>query len=63
MLRRFLKEVTRVKDEIFISGGVSSRGRGGILMPDGSPVPLEVIMVQFGVDENVAREIAARRSP
>lgn len=61
MLKRFLKEVTRVRDRVFVEGGVSSSGRG-IRMPDGSPVPVEVIMREFGVPRAEAEKIAARRS-
>jgi hypothetical protein len=61
MLRSMLKEVVRVKDRIAVVGGLSSTGRG-IRMPDGSPVPVETIMKEFGVSREQAEEIAKRRS-
>jgi len=55
----FFKELVRVKDRLLLKGGVSSTGRG-IRMPDGSPVPVEVIMREFGVSREQAEEIAKR---
>lgn len=61
MIRKLLKETARVRDRITLTGGVSSTGQG-IRMPDGSPVPVEKIMVEFGVSREEAEKIAARRS-
>lgn len=58
---KLLKDVPRVMDRIQIVGGVSSTGRG-IRMPDGTEVPVELIMEKFGVSQEKAEEIAARRS-
>ena len=55
----FLKELVRVKDRLLVKGGVSSSMRG-IRQPDGSPVPVEVIMREFGVSREQAEEIADR---
>ena len=60
-VRKLLKDVPQVVDRIQVIGGVSSTGRG-IRMPDGAPVPVEIIMQQFGVNREKAEEIAARRS-
>lgn len=55
----FLKDVVRLKDRLTVKGGVSSTERG-IRMPDGSPVPVEVIMREFDVSREKAEEIASR---
>jgi hypothetical protein len=62
MLRKFLKEKTRVLDALRIFGGKHASGERGIRMPDGSPVPVEHIMSTFGVDHARAAEIAQRQT-
>jgi hypothetical protein len=61
MIRSLFKEVARVRDKLIVEGGVSSTGRG-IRMPDGTAVPVEKIMVEFGVSRQEAEKIALRRS-
>lgn len=52
-----------MKDILRVVGGVSSTPtHQGIRMSDGSPVPVEVIMEQFGVSREEAEKIARRPS-
>ena len=61
MLRRVIKEAVRVRDRLTVTGGVSST-KCGISMSDGSPVPVEKIMVEFGICREKAEKIAMRRA-
>ncbi len=58
---KFFKDIVRLKDTLKVSGGVSSTGRG-IRMPDGSPVPVETIMREFGVSQEEAEKISKRNA-
>lgn len=59
MIRRILKALDSVKvlDSLKIFGSKPSKRAGGLRMQDGSSVPVEVIMVQFGVDKDRALDI------
>lgn len=63
MIRQLLKEKARVLDSLRVVGG-GRRGPPfrGMRMPDGSPVPVETIMEQFGVDRARAEAIAKRQT-
>jgi hypothetical protein len=62
MLRKLLKERTKVLDSLRIFGGRRAAGERGMRMPDGSPVPVEHIMKTFGVTRERAVEIAQRQT-
>jgi hypothetical protein len=61
MLRRVIKEAVKVRDRLTVTGGVFSTKRG-ISMSDGSSVPVEKIMIEFGICREAAEKIAMRRS-
>lgn len=63
MLKKLLKkkDTARVVDSLKIFGGTKST-RGGIFMDDGSPVPVELIMEQFGVSQDEAERIVRERT-
>ena len=56
------KDAAKITDRLRMSGGGKRPGYRGIQMPDGSPVPVEVIMKQFGVNQLQAGQIAERMS-
>ncbi len=60
MIRSLFKDVPRVLDRIRVSGGAGRAKFRGIRLPDGSPVPVEVVMEQFQVSREAAEKIAAR---
>lgn len=64
MIRALIKrlvDIPRVRDVLKWSAPRSAtRTRGGIVQPDGGPVPVDVIMVQFGVSREAAETIAKR---
>jgi hypothetical protein len=62
MLRKLLKEKTRMLDTLRLFGGKRAAGERGMRMPDGSPVPVEHIMKAFGVNRDRATEIAQRQT-
>jgi hypothetical protein len=57
-----LKEVTRIKDRVFVSGGVRTHDRGGLVSADGKPVAPELIARAFQVSIEEATEISRRMS-
>lgn len=62
MLRKLLKETPRVLDGLRLFGGRRRPEFRGMRMPDGSPVPVELIMKTHGVDRARAEDIARRQT-
>lgn len=57
-----LKEVPQILDRLLIRGGGRMPRFRGIRMPDGSPVPVELIMQAFGVGREEAERIQERQT-
>jgi len=62
MLRKLLKERAHLVDDLRIFGAQKTTFARGIRMPDGSPVPVDIIMKNFGVPREQAEEIARRQT-
>lgn len=58
MIRRLMKslDAPRMWDHLLVLGGRRGR-RGGLRMADGSQVPVELIMQNFGVSREEATKI------
>jgi len=54
------KDKAKIFDRLRVTGGGEKPGYRGIRMSDGSQVPLETIMTQFGVDRERALKIQKR---
>ena len=60
-MRVFKKDVAKVKDKLMVLGGkLLGTKKGDYKMEDGSPVPVGIIMENFGVSREEAEKIAAR---
>ena len=61
-VQKFFKELPRVTDRLRVQGGLRNPDFRGMRMPDGSPVPVELIMETYGVDRPAAEKISQRNS-
>jgi len=58
---RVFKDIAKVKDTLRVLGGkLMPQQKGDYRMADGSPVPVGIIMENFGVSREEAEKIAAR---
>lgn len=57
-----LKELTRIKDRVFVSGGARTHRKGGLVSKDGKPVDPELIARAFQVSIEEAKKISRRMS-
>lgn len=57
-----LKELTKIKDRLMVSGGVFTHPRGGLVSKDGGPVDPALIAIAYKVSEEEAKEISRRLS-
>jgi hypothetical protein len=57
-----LKDTPKIKDRVVVSGGGIRPSFRGMRMPDGSAVPIELIMETHRVSREEARRIATRQT-
>jgi len=56
---KYVKEAAKVLDRLFVSGGTKT-GERGIMMHDGTAVPIELIQKIFSVSREEAEKISRR---